>query len=305
MKVYFPKDLPLNFNTTITIGSFDGVHLGHIALFEKTNQLAQQLKVEPLVVSFDPHPRNVLFPQSNFKLLTTLEEKLYLLSQIGIKNLAIIPFTKSLAEFSPELFIQDYIIDKFKAKGIVIGFDFRFGKERKGNAEYLKKLSEKYHFIVEIISPVVFDGIVVSSSLIRKFIENAQLEEANKLLGRPYFILGKVIKGKERGKLIGFPTANLEIHPLKLLPPAGVYAVWVIYKDKKFKGALNIGIRPTFDEKELSVEVHILNFNKDIYGEIIKIEFIKYIRNELKFSSIEDLKKQIKKDCELIDNILS
>ncbi len=305
MKVYSHKDLPPNFDTAITIGSFDGIHLGHMALFEKTQKLAHKLKVEPLIVSFEPHPRIVLSSDSNFKLLTTLEEKLYILSQIGIKNLALIPFTHFLAKLSPESFVKEYIINKFKAKGLVIGFNFRFGKERKGNAEFLKKLSQKYQFVLEIINPIVFDGIVISSSLIRKFIENKQFEEANKLLGRPYFILGKVIKGKKRGKLIGFPTANLEISPLKLLPPAGVYAVWVSYEDKKFKGALNIGTRPTFNEKELSVEVHIFNFNKDIYEKTIKIEIIKYIRNELKFSSTQELKMQIKKDCELINNILS
>lgn len=304
MKIYTPKDFPLSFETVITIGSFDGIHLGHKVLFEETQNLAHHLKLNPAVVSFDPHPRTVLFPRSNFKLLTTLEEKLYLLSELGVKNLILIPFTKTLSELSPDLFIQEYIVDKLKTKGIVVGFNFRFGKEKKGNVDYLNQLSQKYNFTVKAVPPVILDGIVISSSIIRKFIEKAQIEEANKLLGRPYFILSKVIKGKGRGKYLGFPTANLEVSPLKLLPPAGVYAVWVIIDGKKFKGALNIGKRPTFEEKEFSIEVHIFNFKKNIYGKTLKIELIKYIREEKKFSSIEILKNQIKKDCELINKIL-
>ncbi|RLF49919.1 MAG: riboflavin biosynthesis protein RibF, partial [Thermoplasmata archaeon] len=181
MKIYTPKDFPLSFETVITIGSFDGIHLGHKALFEETQILAYHLKANPAIVSFDPHPRTVLFPESNFKLLTTLEEKLYLLSELGVKNLILIPFTKTLSELSPDLFIQEYIVDKLKAKGIVVGFNFRFGKEKKGNVDYLNKLSQKYNFTVKAVSPVILDGIVISSSIIRKFVEKAQIEEANKL----------------------------------------------------------------------------------------------------------------------------
>ncbi len=304
MKIYTPKDFPLSFETVVAIGSFDGIHIGHKALFEETKNLAEKLNAEPVVVTFDPHPRIVLFPEANFKLLTTLEEKLYLLFKEGIKNVTLIPFTKTLADLSADLFIQEYIVDKLKAKGVVIGFNFRFGKGRKGDAEYLKTLGEKYNFTVKAVPPVILDGIVVSSSVIRNLIEKAQIEEANKLLGRPYFILGKVIKGKGRGRDLGYPTANIEVSSLKLLPPSGVYAVWVVINGKKFKGALNIGKRPTFEEGETAIEVHIFDFNKNIYGETLKIEFIKHIREEKKFSSVEELKNQIKKDCQIIDQIL-
>ncbi len=304
MKIYTPKDFPLPFETVITIGSFDGIHLGHKILFEETKNLARLLNVKSAIVSFDPHPRMVLFPESNLKFLTTFEEKLYLLSQLKIENLILIPFTKTLSELSHDLFVQEYIVDKLKTKGIIVGFNFRFGKSRKGDVDYLNKVAKKYNFIVKVIPPVMLNGIIISSSTIRNLIETGQIEPANELLGRPYFIMGKVIKGKGRGKDLGYPTANMEVSPFKLLPPAGVYAVWVILNGEKLKGALNIGKRPTFGEKETSIEVHIFNFNKDIYGETLKIELIKRIREERKFSSIEELKKQIKKDCKLIDEIL-
>ncbi|AEH22634.1 riboflavin biosynthesis protein RibF [Thermodesulfobacterium geofontis OPF15] len=304
MKIYTPKDFPLPFETVITIGSFDGIHLAHKALFEETKKLANLLNVKPVVVSFDPHPRTVLFPESNLKLLTTLEEKLYLLSLLEIENLVLIPFTKTLSELSHDLFVQEYIVDKIKAKGIIVGFNFRFGKFRKGDVDYLNKVAKKYNFIVKAIPPVMLNGVIISSSAIRNLIEKGNIESANELLGRPYLIMGKVIKGKGRGKEIGYPTANLEVSPLKLLPPSGVYAVWVLLNGEKLKGALNIGKRPTFGEKEISIEVHIFNFNRNIYGKTLKIEIIKRIRDEKKFPSIENLKIQIEKDCKLIDEIL-
>jgi riboflavin kinase/FMN adenylyltransferase len=304
LKIYTPKDFPLPFETVITIGSFDGIHLAHKALFEETKKLANLLNVKPVVVSFDPHPRTVLFPESNLKLLTTLEEKLYLLSLLEIENLVLIPFTKTLSELSHDLFVQEYIVDKIKAKGIIVGFNFRFGKFRKGDVDYLNKVAKKYNFIVKAIPPVMLNGVIISSSAIRNLIEKGNIESANELLGRPYLIMGKVIKGKGRGKEIGYPTANLEVSPLKLLPPSGVYAVWVLLNGEKLKGALNIGKRPTFGEKEISIEVHIFNFNRNIYGKTLKIEIIKRIRDEKKFPSIENLKIQIEKDCKLIDEIL-
>jgi len=305
LKIYTPKDLPLPFETVITIGSFDGIHLGHQTLFEETLNLSSALKSEPVVVSFDPHPRMVLFPESEFKLLTTLEEKIHLLSASRIKNILLIPFTKTLSELSPDLFVQEYIVDKLRAKGVIVGFNFRFGKKKMGNVDYLEQIAQKYNFIVKAVPPVILNGVTISSSTIRNLIAKAQIEEANKLLGRPYFILGKVIKGKGRGKNLGFPTANIEVSPLKMLPPAGVYAVLVTVNGEKFKGALNIGKRPTFEEKDFSVEVYIFNFNREIYGKTLKVEIIKHIREEKKFSSTEELKTQIKKDCELIDKILS
>lgn len=303
MKIYTPKDFPLFFETTVTIGSFDGVHQGHKNLIKETIALASFLQTKPLVVFFDPHPRKVLFPEANFKLLTTFEEKLEIFSKLNI-DIVVVPFSRLVAQLTADLFIEQYLVDALKAKGVVVGFNFRFGKNRKGDPEYLIKSGEKYGFIVKVLNPVVFNGVILSSTYIRQLIEKGNIEEANKFLGHNYFFIGKVKKGRGIGKKIGFPTANLEVPQDKLLPPCGVYAVWVYYKDQKMKGAMNIGFRPTFEEKNLSIEVHILNFNQTIYEEKLKVEIVKKIRNEKKFNSLEDLKTQIEKDCKLIEDIL-
>lgn len=304
MKIYTPKDFPLNFDTVITLGSFDGVHLGHQALLKETKNLAESLGAKPLVVTFDPHPRQVLHSYSSFKLLTTLEEKLALLSEYGFEEVVLIPFTKRLAEWSPEVFVEEYIVDNLKAKGVVVGFNFRFGKQRKGDVELLSYLGEKYNFTVKVVKPILVDGLSVSSSLIRSFLEKGLVEIANKLLGRPYFLTGEVIKGKGRGKILGYPTANLLISDSKLIPFPGVYAVWVIFKGRRYKGAMNIGKNPTFNEKKLSIEVYIFDFCLDIYGEKLKVELINYIRGEKKFPSAEELKLQISQDCQKIRQVL-
>jgi len=305
LKIYTPKDFPLNFPTVITIGSFDGIHIGHKTLFKETINLSKKLNVTPVIVSFDPHPRLILFPEANFKLLTTLEEKIYLLSKQEIKNLVLIPFSLNVAQLSADLFVQEYIVDDLKAKAIVVGFNFRFGRNRKGDTAYLEKLGEKYNFVVKTVSPVVIDDLTVSSTVIRQLITRGEIEKANQLLGHPYFMIGKVVKGKGRGKNLGFPTANLEFPSSKLIPAPGVYAVWVYFKGKKFKGAMNIGTKPTFEDKELTVEVHIFDFKEEIYGETLEVEIIKRIREEKRFSSLEALKEQIQKDCILISQVLS
>lgn len=306
MKIYSLKDFPLPFETTITIGAFDGIHLGHRALFQETLNRAQELSLEPLVVTFDPHPRKVIQPHLSFKLLTTLEEKLELINKEGFEKIALIPFSRGLSELSPDLFVEKYLVDFLKARLVVVGFNFRFGKNRAGDTELLKKLGEKYHFEVKVVPPVIIDGKRVSSSYIRELLLKGEVEKASFLLGRPYFLTGKVIKGKGRGKILGFPTANLSVPEEKLIPARGVYAVWAYFKNQKYKGALNIGFNPTFEERELSIEVHLLNFSpQDLYSESIRIEFIKYIRGEKKFTSPQELKAQIEKDCQLIEKILN
>ena len=196
-------------------------------------------------------------------------------------------------------------MDDLKAKAIVVGFNFRFGRNRKGDTAYLEKLGEKYNFVVKTVSPVVIDDLTVSSTVIRQLITRGEIEKANQLLGHPYFMIGKVVKGKGRGKNLGFPTANLEFPSSKLIPAPGVYAVWVYFKGKKFKGAMNIGTKPTFEDKELTVEVHIFDFKEEIYGETLEVEIIKRIREEKRFSSLEALKEQIQKDCAIISQVLS
>jgi len=307
MKIYSPKDFPLPFESVITIGAFDGIHLGHKALFKETLKLSQELGLQPLVVTFDPHPRKVLQPQLHFKLLTTLEEKLELIEKEGFPGIVLLPFTKGLAELSPDLFVEQYLVDALRARCVVVGFNFRFGKNRTGDTALLKTLGERYDFQVKIVPPVILEDKRVSSTLIRELIARVEIEKANQFLGRPYFLKGRVIKGKGRGRGLGFPTANLSVSPEKLLPSRGVYAVWVHLGDQKFKGALNLGFNPTFEGKELSIEVHLLGFNptQDLYHQYLHIEFIKFLRGEKKFSSIEELVAQIQRDCQLVEEILT
>ncbi len=302
LKIFTPEDFPLEFRTAITIGSFDGIHLGHKALLQRAKELANELKATPVVVTFDPHPRKVLFPESHFKLLTTIEEKLELIEKEGINHICLVPFTRVLAELSADLFVEKYLVDGLKVQAVVVGFNFRFGKGREGNIDVLKRLGRVFEFRAESLGPIKVNGLTVSSSTIRGLIEKGEVEKAGELLGHPYFFSGEVIKGKGRGVKLGFPTANLKVPEEKLLPPPGVYGVKAMVKGQKFFGAMNIGRNPTFDEKELSVEVHLFDFSGNLYGEVLRVEVLKFVREEKKFASPEELRLQIKKDCEFLKN---
>jgi len=305
MKIYSLSDLPLPFSTVITIGAFDGLHIGHLRLLEETIKIGKELLATPVILTFSPHPREVLRPQVPFYYLTLLDEKIEILSALRFPCLVVLPFTRSLAELTPDIFVEQYLVDYLKVKAVVVGYNFRFGRGRSGDVEYLLKMGKKYDFMVRIIEPVEIDGIKISSSLIRELLLKGEVERANRLLGRPYSLKGRVITGKGRGRLLGFPTANLEVPRKKLIPKEGVYAAWVDLENKRFMGALNIGKNPTFENKELSIEVHILDFSEDLYNKTIKVELIKYIRGEQKFPSLEKLIEQIKKDCQTVKEVLS
>ncbi|MFN4131903.1 MAG: bifunctional riboflavin kinase/FAD synthetase [Caldimicrobium sp.] len=307
MKIFSLKNLPLPFETAVTIGAFDGIHLGHKALIQETIKVAQNLGIKPTLLTFHPHPRLVLQPHLHMKLLTTLEEKIELIKKEGIENLVILPFTKTLAELSPELFVEKYLVDLLKTQAIIVGFNFQFGRGRSGNIDLLNKLGEKYGFSLKVLSPIKIEDKTVSSTLIRELLQKGEVAKASIYLGRPYTLRGTVIKGKGRGKLLGFPTANLYVPEEKLIPAQGVYAVWAFLNGTKYQGALNIGFNPTFDEKNLSIEVHLLNYNsnQELYNKRIELHFVERIRAEKKFTSVEELKAQIQKDCLLIKNILS
>jgi riboflavin kinase/FMN adenylyltransferase len=307
MKIYSPKDLPLPFETGITIGAFDGLHLGHKALFRETFKIAEMKGVTPLVVTFNPHPRKVIQPHLELKLLTTLEEKLELLEKEGFSEVVILPFTKALAEITADLFIEKYLVDYLRARALVIGFNFRFGRARAGDTELLRRLGQKYGFQVTEVPPVKVEDKIVSSTLIRETLKRGDVEGASRMLGRYYSLTGKVVQGRGRGKKLGFPTANLSISPEKLIPAQGVYAVWVYLNSQKIPGAMNIGYNPTFNEKELSVEVHLLDPSREweLYHQTLRVEFVKFIRGEKKFSSIEELINQISQDCQVIQKILT
>ncbi|MFC0183603.1 bifunctional riboflavin kinase/FAD synthetase [Pseudarcicella hirudinis] len=294
-------------NAVVTSGTFDGVHLGHQKILKRLKEVADQNGGESVVITFYPHPRSVIASEAQtVKLLSTLEEKIALLEQNGVNHLLIIPFTREFSELTSEEFIQKILIDSIGTKKLVIGYDHRFGRNREGGFEYLEKNAGKYGFKIEEISRQDIENVGVSSSKIRKALSEGDVRTAEHFLGRKYAISGLVVKGKQLGRTIGFPTANVQVREIsKLIPADGVYAVKVIYNEQSFGGMLNIGNRPTVDGTFQTIEVNIFDFNQDIYGENLTIEFVQKVRNEQKFNGLEALKEQINKDKELIKEILN
>ena len=293
-------------DTIVTIGTFDGVHLGHQKILKKLVELKNKNGGETLLFTFDPHPRKVLFPeQRDLKLITTTQEKCELLKQFGIDNVLVFPFTIEFSKMSAEDYISNIISETLKTKTLVIGYDHRFGSNREGNIETLKQVSGNYNFDLIEIPAQEINQLNISSTRIRKAIEEGEIEVANSFLGYSFFMSGIVIKGKQLGRTIGYPTANIELLDLdKIKPKTGVYAVNIIIDQINFRGMLNVGCNPTTDSDRIQkIEVNIFDFNKDIYGKIIKIEFIKHLRNEVKFANLDELKEQLAKDkiaCEKI-----
>ncbi|WP_456325524.1 bifunctional riboflavin kinase/FAD synthetase [Desulfonauticus submarinus] len=287
-----------------TIGNFDGVHIGHQTLIKKVCARAKAINATSVVVTFDPHPLRVLVDSKTPPFITLTEQKLQLISDLGVDYIFCIPFTKELASLEPKEFVKIYLVNGLKLKELIIGYDYAFGKNRKGNFNLLKKLGEEFGFRVEQLSPVMYKGAIVSSTRIRDLIQAGKVWEARPLLGRFYQVKGTVIEGKKRGARLLFPTANIALKD-ELFPKLGVYAVWVELDTNILPGVANIGYNPTFGNEYLSVEVHILNFNQNIYGKTINVHFVQRLRNEKKFSSIQELKQQIQKDILLGKKILS
>ncbi len=287
--------------TVATIGSFDGVHLGHQALFERVKERAREMGLTSCVVTFEPHPAKVL--GKGIKLITPYDKKRILIEKCGIDRIEVIPFTQEFSKISPEEFVEKYLVEKFRVAHVIVGFNYTFGKGGKGDVQLLEKLGDKYGFGVEIFPPFKVDGEVVSSTRIRRLIEEGRLDEARKLLGRDFFIHGRVVEGKGLGRKLGFPTANVETLQ-ELLPPRGVYPCYVEVDGERFKGIANIGTCPTFCGEKLSVEVHIFDFDRDIYGKEVAIIPKKRIREEKKFSSVHELINQIKSDVEVAKSLL-
>ena len=288
-----------------TIGNFDGVHLGHQKLIARVRDRARILKISSVVITFDPHPLRVLVDKKTPPFITLTEQKLELISKLEVDYVLCIKFTKDLAALKPEEFVQKYLVNGLKLKELIIGYDYAFGKGRRGNFELLNKLGEKFGFAVEQLSPVMVDGAIVSSTRIRDMVQAGMVWEARKLLGRFYRVQGKVITGQKRGgPLLGFPTANICLKD-ELFPKTGVYAVWVEVLGQVYPGVANIGYNPTFGNDYLSVEAHILNFKQNIYGQDIRVHFVQRLRSEKKFSGLNKLKRQIQADIELGQKILS
>lgn len=295
--IYDLKELktPLN-NPVLTIGNFDGVHKGHLVLFEKVKDRAKAIGGQSAVMTFEPHPIKVMRPGNGPLLITPTKQKLDLISHAGIDLILCIPFTPQFASISAEDFVQDILVDMLGIKEIVVGYDYTFGYRRLGNIRLLQEMGDKLGFQVHVVDPVRLDDTLVSSTSIRKFVQEGKLSEAKKLLGRDYQIRGTVVKGKNRGgRLLGFPTANLRLID-ELIPKGGVYAVTVMVNDKTYYGVTNIGYNPTFGDDALSVETHLLDFSEDILDKTIKVNFIQRLRDEKTYRSAKELADQIAQD---------
>jgi riboflavin kinase/FMN adenylyltransferase len=291
--------------SVVTIGSFDGVHVGHQSILKKIISYSKSNNYESLVLTFFPHPRMVLQGDDTIKLLNTIEEKSKLFSNIGLNNLIIHPFDKEFSRLTAEEFVKNILVEKLNVQKIIIGHDHRFGRNRSANIEDLIAFGEKYNFEVEQISAQEISEISVSSTKIRKFLSEGEVETSNKFLGYPYFITGKVVKGNQIGRTINFPTANIEIaEGYKLIPKNGVYIVSCNIENVNYFGMANIGKNPTVSGLEQKIEVHLFNFSKDIYNLEIEINFHHRIRDEIKFDSLEGLKKQLSKDKQYSKNFI-
>ncbi|MCX8122990.1 MAG: bifunctional riboflavin kinase/FAD synthetase [Spirochaetes bacterium] len=293
-------------NPVITIGSFDGVHMGHRAIFNRMLALANSINGQPVVFTFSEHPRKLLTPHTPPKILTTATEKIHAIEHAGITNIVMMPFTQEIASLTAEEFLYKIVFYHIGKAHIVVGYDHAFGKGRQGDFEFLKELALREGFIVERVEPVCIQSRPVSSSWIRTEIEDGNIAMANMLLGRTYTLSGTVMKGHMRGRLLGFPTANIIPDDLdKIIPKDGVYAVKVGVEGKLFNGMLNIGNNPTFENTERTIEVHIFDFDDDIYGKSIQVHFIERIRDEKRFNSVAELKDQLQNDKIVSKKILS
>ncbi len=308
MKVFRNIDeIGFSDGSAVTVGTFDGIHLGHRIIIDKLKAVAEAKDLRSVVITFEPHPQIVLKNKSeNIKVLSTLEEKLEIFNDLDIGNVLVINFTREFSYTHAEDFYKDYLVDKIGLKDLILGYDHMFGKDREGNFEMLKEISSKYDFTVDKVAEYKIDGEHVSSTAIRNLLNEGSIAKASKFLGRNYSIEGVVIEGNRLGKELGFPTANIAVGSAnKLIPKTGVYAVKVVIEDRIYNGMMSIGINPTVsDDKLLKLEVNIFDFSENIYGKEIKIEFISYLREEKKFESIEQLIENISLDKEKTLNII-
>lgn len=290
-------------NAVLTIGTFDGVHIGHQKIISRLKEVAQQKGGETVILTFFPHPRMILHPDDlNIKLISTMDEKAELMKSLGIDHLIITPFTRDFSNLNPQEYIKDILVEKIGTTHIIIGYDHRFGKDRSGGLAELQNYASEFGYEVEEIPEQDIDDVAISSTKIRNALLSGDVKTAESFLGYPFHLSGKVIKGDQIGRTIGFPTANLFIEEsYKLIPSDGIYAVGVDFKsgqlkNKSAKGMAYIGHRPTINGMSRNIEVNIFDFNEDIYGETIRLNFLKYLRDDQKFNSLDELKEQLAKD---------
>jgi riboflavin kinase/FMN adenylyltransferase len=303
LKVYYAlEDFSRLRNAVVTTGTFDGVHIGHKKILDQLNETARSCDGESVLLTFHPHPRIVLQPDIDLKLLNTQQEKIELLKETGLDHLIIHPFTREFSRTKSMNFVRDYLVNRIGATKLVIGYDHHFGRNREGSFEHLKEFGPLYGFEVEEIAAEDVDHVTVSSTKIRNALSEGDTDTANEYLGYAYSLTGKIVSGDRIGKELGFPTANLLIDDtLKLVPGDGIYAVDVEFPatpEESFEGLCNIGMRPTFSGTLKTIETYILDFNREIYGEQMTIRFKKYLRPEVKFDSREELIEQMHKDVQ-------
>jgi len=303
------SSLQQNNNCVVTIGTFDGVHLGHQTIIRTLKEKAEEHECCTTIVTFEPHPQFVIQPKrkNGLKLLTLIDEKIAILEKLGIDRLIVIPFTPEFSQLSSLEFIEKILIAKIGFKYIIIGYDHAFGRNRDGNQSVLEQLSHQFNYQIFTVQPFRYGDVVISSTQIRKLIANGDIEKAAQYMGRSYHITGKVIHGQGRGRTMRAPTANiLPKSDEKLIPQNGIYAVWAYLGQRKFRGVLYIGTRPTFAIQSVSIELFIFDFQEDIYGESITVELKHRIRDDQKFDNVENLVAQIENDkkrtLELLNN---
>ena len=291
------NDFTTSKKTIVTLGTFDGVHIGHNAILDKICKVAKQEDLESVILTFFPHPRLIVSDNYDIKLLNTIEEKSILLEKKGIQNFIIHPFDKTFSELSPREFVTQVLVEKLNIQKIIIGHDHKFGKNRAADFNDLINFGKEFGFEVEEISAQQINAVSVSSTKIRNSLLDGNVSLANEYLGYPYILTGNVVKGNQLGRTINFPTANIEIpEEYKLIPKNGVYVVTVNVNDQIVFGMMNIGVKPTLGENKLSIEVHLLNFDKDIYNQKIQVNVLERLRDEHKFESFDALKNQLELD---------
>ncbi len=286
--------------TFVTIGTFDGVHVGHQKVLKRLIQKAKKKNADAVLLTFFPHPRMVLQKDFDIKLINTIEERIKLLEKSGLEILIIHKFSKKFAKNSALDFVRNILVNKLNISNLIIGYDHQFGKNREGNFEQLRELGQTYDFKVKKISQKDIDSIAVSSTKIRKAIENGEINKANSYLGYNFMLTGKIVEGKNLGEKIGFPTANLFVsESYKLIPKTGAYVVKSEIDNKTVYGMMNIGYRPTVSGKYQTIEIHFFNFKKDLYGKKIQVDVLTFLRDEKKFDSVEALKNQLTQDKQI------
>lgn len=304
MEVFYDFKPGLIKQSALALGFFDGVHPGHQVVIKKAIEEAKRLNVTPAVVTFTDHPRS-LTTGSAPKLLTLVEQRLKLFEELGAEAALALTFREEICKMTPQEYVQKVLLEAMGARSISVGINHRFGRNREGSPDLLAELGQKHGFVVHTAKMVTSDNLEVSSSAIRQAVSAGNVELASQLISRPHAVLAKVIRGDQRGRQLGFPTANLAISPVQVIPPPGVYAGFYLDEQKRLPTVINIGYRPTVtNDSKLTVEAHILDFNQDLYDKTISVQFCHRLRDEMKFNGIEELKAQIQKDCDTARQLL-